>query len=208
MPDNDCHKPWYLLRGNAGEAYITRKDVLRWRLALQAVDTFKISVESPIVLDVDRCTLISEAAGLHVASLVSGDSLVKKTPLAFGAFYACMFIYGLPHILGWNAHFATSIERVLWRTANLALPVLALSIMVHLGVYVLVCHVLLKMANVSASRLEIELHIVGKYTVVFYLITYVVASGIMISESIRQLLVLTPDVFKQPSFASYWPHFA
>ena len=105
-------------------------------------------------------------------------------------------LYGLVHLLAWSDQFPTPLERQLWRISS----------------FVVTCSGLVEVFMVvSAEWLEERCKtlygiILGLILVVS--LAYVLASGFLIVESIRQLFFLDDAAYELPAWSNYWPHFS
>ncbi|KIY48199.1 hypothetical protein FISHEDRAFT_43651 [Fistulina hepatica ATCC 64428] len=125
-------------------------------------------------------------------SFILGDAVpgvegVYRSGLATPLLYA---MYGIPHFIGWNAVFPTSIEQTLWRTATIFIT----------GWGVILC---------IAVILIFRLYPHPKWSLIHVLIAfYGAASVYVVTESLRQLFYLPPGAYELPSWSNYWPHFS
>ena len=111
---------------------------------------------------------------------------------------ATRLLYGLPHFLGWNADFHTSHERLLWRISTVI--VTSSGLLTVLGA-ALLKYALRFMSPKHVSALE-------KVAAVIMVSAYIIASILLVIESIWQLFFLPPAAYKIASWANYWPHFS
>ena len=105
-------------------------------------------------------------------------------------------VYGMPHLLGWNAVFPSHTEQVLWRTAALAVTVS--------GCVTFVFAILLGIMGIIRNG---DTNYVLRSPLVT-LLPYVAASGYLLVESFRQLFSLPPGAFQLASWANMIPHFS
>jgi hypothetical protein len=101
-------------------------------------------------------------------------------------------LYGVPHFLGWSELFPTPFERQFWHISTCV---------VSGSLFFLVLFVL-----ALAIHLDIVIGLVAG--VILGGIAYVVASGFLLGESLRQLFFLDPAAYQLTSWSSYWPHFS
>ena len=100
-------------------------------------------------------------------------------------------IYGLPHFIGWNQLFPTPLERQIWRISTCVVTgsgFFFISILLTLDIFV----------NTGLSN------VIG---FILTSIVYMVASGFLLGESLRQLLFLDPAAYQLAPWSNYWPHF-
>lgn len=101
-------------------------------------------------------------------------------------------LYGVPHFLGWNQVFPTPLERQIWRISTCVVTCSGfffISILLTLDIFVNT-----RLSNVIGFNLTS--------------IVYMVASGFLLGESLRQLLFLDPAAYQLAQWSNYWPHFS
>lgn len=107
-------------------------------------------------------------------------------------------IYGVRRcVFGWDAHFATHAERALWRAATVVLSALGL---LPSSMFFAVQFTGFKKRRFGPA--------VAVLAYVAWPVMYILSSGYIIRQSIRQLFVLPEGAFRLPSFSSYLPHFS
>lgn len=184
--------PWYHHPRPIDETItLKRKDVERWQLAAQALQTYKLN---SIRLD----TYVDSDSSLQTTSFVAYynlQDLILNLHLPIAILTA---IYGLPHLIGWNASFPTTFEQFLWR----------------------VCAIILTCAGTMAGTIAVFMQIMkslgmfnigrGVYTLSVTVVTilYMVSSVYTVLEALRQLLFLPPQVYQLPAWSNYFPHVA
>ena len=99
-------------------------------------------------------------------------------------------LYGLPHFLGWSELFPSSLECQLWRVSAFVATLSGVPF-----VY------LVTLGNQSNRT-------IGMIGVGLTSIMYIVASGFLLGESLRQLFYLDPATYQLASWSNYWPHFS
>ena len=107
-------------------------------------------------------------------------------------------LYGLVHFLAWSDQFPTALERLLW----------------HVSSFVVTCSGLVQVFGISAlawcgvryNTFFISNSLATVIIIVIIPLTYVLASGFLIVESVRQLLFLDDAAYQLPSWSNYWPH--
>jgi len=99
-------------------------------------------------------------------------------------------LYGLPHFLGWSELFPSSLERLFWRVSTFMAT--------GSGVPFVFLVILGNQYNHSIGRIGLGLTS----------ILYIVASGFLIGESLRQLFYLDPGTYQLVPWSDYWPHFS
>ena len=206
------------IEGDEVVVYLCRREIMRWTLAIQAIRRYghwnstTTSLFGIIELP-GKAPLISEAAGLQSTSLQTDMSVVEAWWVIYVTFYTCMVVYGLPHVLGWNAHFATDVERTLWRAASLTLPFITVPFLMLVLISALFIRIqsfrFISIGRIFNSTLK-AVHRFMASRIVYIGIggIYVAFSGYLLAESVRQLFILPQDVFKQPSVSYFWPHFS
>ena len=105
-------------------------------------------------------------------------------------------LYGLVHFIAWNARFPTFLECILWRVAAFAVTSSGL-VMVAWGLTMLQLR-----SCLGRDSIFIKL---GMFAVLF---VYTLASGFLLTESIRQLFYLEPAAYRIPSWSNHFPHFS
>ena len=102
-------------------------------------------------------------------------------------------LYGLIHLLAWNDHFPTPLERRLWRVSSV----------------VITCSGLTGVSLMQIGRFFVE-DIKQAYVVILAVsliaLIHVLASGFLLIESFPQLFFLDPAVYELPSWSNYLPH--
>jgi len=96
-------------------------------------------------------------------------------------------LYGLPHLLGWSELFPTPLERQIWRISTCVVTgsgFFFISILLTLDIFV----------NLGLSN-EIGFILTS--------IVYMVASGFLLGESLRQLFFLDPAVYQLAPWSNY-----
>ena len=101
-------------------------------------------------------------------------------------------LYGVPHFLGWNQVFPTPLERQIWRISTCVVTVS--------GFFFI--SILLTLDNFVSTGLS---NVIGFNMTS---IVYMVASGFLLGESLRQLLFLDPAAYQLAPWSNYWPHFS
>jgi len=100
-------------------------------------------------------------------------------------------LYGAPHFLGWNQLFPTPLERQIWR----------ISTCVVTGSGFFFTSILLTLYIFVDTGLS---NVIGFISTS---IVYMVASGFLLGESLRQLFFLDPAAYQLAPWSNYWPHF-
>jgi len=109
-------------------------------------------------------------------------------------------LYGLIHLLAWNDHFPTTLERRLWRVSSVVVTCSGL-VGVTLGYY------LIPRIRLCPDTLEqVIIALLSPFLIMMPALAHVLASGFLIVESIRQLYFLDPAAYHLPSWSNYWPH--
>ena len=110
-------------------------------------------------------------------------------------------LYGLTHFLAWNEQFPTPMERVLWRISTCAVTCPGL-----VAVFLIWFR---KWLRQRTDFLDFTIDMFwGSIFFVVVLSAYVLASGFLIVESVRQLLFLDDAAYQLPAWSNYWPHFS
>jgi hypothetical protein len=101
-------------------------------------------------------------------------------------------LYGLPHFRGWSQLFPTPLERQIWRISTCVVTgsgFFFISILLTMDIFV----------NTGLSN------VIG---FILTSIVYMVASGFLLGESLRQLFFLDPAAYQLAPWSNYWPHFS
>lgn len=113
-------------------------------------------------------------------------------------------LYGLPHLLGLSADFATPFERTCWRVAT-STVVASAPLTVALGALWCACEAILK------GRRSLLQRVCARACCALFslfITLYVVASVLLVYVSLRQLFALPEGAFLQPGVSHYVPHFS
>ena len=105
-------------------------------------------------------------------------------------------LYGLVHFLAWSGRFPTPLERLLWRVSSFVVTCSGL-----VEIFVAVFFACLE----TWSKTVVPVLVVPIMFLVVPL-TYVLGSGFLIVESVRQLSFLDDAAYQLPSWSNYWPH--
>ena len=108
-------------------------------------------------------------------------------------------LYGLVHFLAWSDQFPTPLERLFWQVSSL----------------VMTCSGLVQVSLIlSVIWLDDRNKVVDliRYVLISFIFVvplgYVLASGFLIVESVRQLFFLDDAAYQLPVWSDYWPHFS
>ena len=107
-------------------------------------------------------------------------------------------VYGLLHLYGWNAQFASNAERVWWRLATVMILIFGVGGPL-LGYYILLARVQGK----EGRRVRY-----AKFLDLLGVVIYCVCALSLVIESFHQLVYLPDNAFELPSLSIYWPHFS
>ena len=129
-----------------------------------------------------------------------------------GAFYdhiAIAFspiLYGVIHFLVWSDKFPTPLEHLFWRISSVVVTCSGL-------VWVLLAFSLreledsyAKLGSGYAKFIHLMVLIPVALMVQTIPIAYIVSSGFLVAESLRQLFYLDPAVYQLAPWSNYWPH--
>lgn len=115
-------------------------------------------------------------------------------------------LYGLVHFLVWSDKFPTPLEHLFWRISSVVVTcsglvwvLLAFSLRELEGSYA-------KLESGCAKFMTLTVLIPVGLLVQTMPIAYIVASGFLVIESLRQLFFLDPAVYQVASWSNYWPH--
>lgn len=192
--------PWYArTRGPDNSVTLDPGDITRWKLATQAMETYKhglvdltsknINIPRVVRYKGLGSTLCEKQYGFHHIAWWSAATITTMT------------VYGLPHLYGWNVLFPTLKESELWRAATVTLLTLA-------PVVVLPCIASHLTKDNKKSFLGQMATWSRHITHVLWPLAYVFASGYLMVESLRQLADLPLEAFYLPSWSVYFPHFS
>ena len=117
-------------------------------------------------------------------------------------------LYGVVHFLVWSDKFPTPLEHLFWRISSVVVTCSGL-------VWVLLAFSL-RQLEVSHAKLEsgcakfmnLMVLIPVGLMVQTIPIAYIVSSGFLVVESLRQLFYLDPAVYQLAPWSNYWPHLA
>ena len=174
---------------------LSQNDIMRWNLAGDYTKK-----NEPHTLDYETSHIQLNTSLSIYSSLGSFSSRYLpgyEAPLAFAI---CTAAYGTPHIIGWDAHFPTHTQRLLWHVSSVILPAcgclyfIPRSLLWFYGKYITRVKFLVSGRGI----------VLGFIPLVF--LVYILASGFLVVTSIQQLTILPPEVFRQPSIANLWPH--
>ena len=130
----------------------------------------------------------------------TGDNKLPNAEFSvFTSIAIAPILYGLMHFLAWSDQFPTPLERLLWRVSSLVVTCSGL-VEVILGFFGGQWDGRYGTGNVISKGLLFFTTIVP--------IAYVLASGFLIVESVRQLSFLDDAAFQLPAWSNYWPHFS
>ena len=144
---------------------------------------------------------IFHSAPGSLANNTRSDPVVEWTITAVSP-----ILYGLIHLLAWSDHFPTPLERRIWRVSSVVVTCSGL-----VGVLLLLVVQFLRRSSLPPDhplhRLNHGLHRPVAYLAVYYLpVVHVLASGLLLVESFRQLFFLDPAAYQLPAWSNYWPH--
>ena len=126
------------------------------------------------------------------------------------AIYAIMavspMIYGLLHFLAWSGRFPTPLEHLLWRVSSGVVTCSGL-LFISFGFAAKYIEKKSYDRGYFIARLFELLSWLMMLGSVLIPLVYVLASGFLLVESLRQLLFLAPAAYQLPSWSNYWPHF-
>lgn len=175
--------PWYNRpRGNGNAVVLSREDLQRWRLAARGLRRW-----GDTQLRQAR-VLVSRHGGLQMSVFKHGETTWWPT-----VSLAIATAYGVIHLIAWNAHFPTPVERRLWHYAAVTLIILGIAFFQYSAVS----------AQQDTLGRRISLWLFNSC-----LILYPLASGYVLLESTRQLLYLPEGAFVLPNLSIYLPHFS
>ncbi|KAF5367589.1 hypothetical protein D9757_010640 [Collybiopsis confluens] len=204
-------KPWYAVYRQAIESesaglptvsscihrrlpvHLYPEDTYRWTLAFRAMQRYRLQPFPPthkpyVVFD----STLQSHTDYKERSLTG---LIRSNLAALGL----TLIYGFPHILGWNAHFPTAIEKHLWRIATVAVTVWGTA-MTSIVIGIVVTK---KGLGLDVWNREGETPLVASAGLL-----YLVCACFLLFESLRQLFYLTPAAYQLASWSNYWPYFS
>jgi len=130
-------------------------------------------------------------------------------------------LYGLVHFLAWNDNFPAPLEQLLWRASSFVVTFSGLvgSALVYYSMKREMKTEMRpagrlywrRMVTISPSGIgrAVLLSIVRMAMPIVRMAMsalYVVASGFLITESLRQLFFLDSTAYQLPSWSNYWPH--
>ena len=110
-------------------------------------------------------------------------------------------LYGLVHFLAWSGHFPTSLERLLWRVSSV---VVTCSGFVAFSSGFTTKYIFKLVDN----RWKMFLLPIPLMLLCMVPLSYMLSSGFLIVESLRQLFYLDPAAYELVSWSNYWPHFS
>ena len=112
--------------------------------------------------------------------------------------------YGLVHFLAWNDNFPIPLEQLLWRASSF---VVTFSGLVGSALVYTSMKRQMKSIPYMGGKFHFKALGVTAAVLLFLLsIVYVVASGFLVTESLRQLFFLDSTAYQLPSWSNYWPH--
>lgn len=169
------------------------EDVLRWTLASQAVRKYGL-------LDVqkDKPYVIPHSPMLLIDSDIKGIRGLYISLL----FISLFAIYGSTHLLGWDAPFPNTTEKLLWRCSAIyiaSFPLLGL---------VIACFTDWIIDHARHSILWRSTTLSAQVALISLPVLYAVASSCILVESFIQLWYLDPKAYLLPTFSNYFPHFS
>ncbi|KAF7980339.1 hypothetical protein HWV62_38767 [Athelia sp. TMB] len=193
---NSRAEPWYAKRREPNEPVVLHPaDTERWKLAYAAMERYGLlrsGVELP------EKPYLSPQTTLQSSSDFKGRGIKAIVHSNLSAI-ALTLIYGLPHFLGWNAHFPTPLEQLLWRIATLAVTLWGAAMA---SVVALIITIRLLMKDFTGERRGETVLVACASSL------YIVTAGYLLVESMRQLLYLEPAAYALPSWSNYLPHFS
>ena len=204
--------PWYAY-GSSDAAIEQHATALRWTLASQACRKYCLS--PPSHLPSHPVAFVTPVAHLQASSSSRHEQLpdsnvkgfrLRRTLIAV----VLTTVYGTPHLIGWDAAFATPIEQRLWRAASIIVMAIGGTMLVLVFVGSNVFDVIL--GAVTADRWMTRVMrrlsmVVGRILVLSGGILYILASAYLVLESFKQLFALPSQAFVLPSWSDYLPHF-
>lgn len=194
--------PWFNKpRLEGGNALLAHTDILRWTHASHAMNNPNTGDLVKSFACDNNAVYIAPDTGLHSTAFM-GSHAFALTIHATLTGMAITTLYGLPHLLGWNARFAHDVERRLWRISTIALTSLG-AVYGLFGLAVLV---------VCSAPRESVVEFISFFAVMIISccapVVYTFASGYLLGESIRQLLILPAGSFHLPNLSIYLPNFS
>jgi hypothetical protein len=116
----------------------------------------------------------------------------KGEPMGLCATIGEILIFGAIHIGGWNFHFASFAEQLIWRVASVSCT--AIPPLVFLAVFY--------MGQLKRKRLLVVALVVGGGTV-----SYIVCRLCMFVEMFTSLRAVPASVYQTPQWSQYFPAF-
>ena len=128
-----------------------------------------------------------------------GNRVQIKESTMFVTVIISPIIYGLVHFLAWSDQFPTPLERLFWFVSSL---VVTCSGLVQVSLIVSI-----KWLETIGRAVDLIRFVLAAFLFIVPL-AYVLGSGFLIIESVRQLLFLDDAAYRLPTWSNYWPHFS
>jgi len=189
--------PWHAQDRNRGSnVTLLPQDIIRWKLASRAMGRYGISLEVLKRRGERAIPYVRSTSSFEYLSIFSrGAGIPHRKALAIAIF----FIYGVAHIIGWNAQFPSLLQKNLWHIAT--------AIITCTGIGYAIAADLVDFAiERSYRRAAVVGTILLGGMMCIVLLVYPTSSLYLLVESFRQLLSLPSDAYKMPSWPNYWPH--
>ncbi len=195
--------PWYYRGGPSHEHHDeTKRRNVRWNLAIEATQKY------PRLFSLTSKEYVAPTASLQ-GYTTDDDYVVTNYPGAqfAGSTILLGAVYGLPHLLGFAVTFPIAIERSLWLLAAVLVAVTGIGMLVTSALAGILLGIFFGLLSIII-RIDFNYGRVNDLVFVLGTVLYVLASGFIVVESVKQIFALPPAAFDLPSWGRYWPHFA
>ncbi|RDX40470.1 hypothetical protein OH76DRAFT_1476174 [Lentinus brumalis] len=195
--------PWYYRGGPSHEDRDESKPRnVRWNLAIEATQKY------PTLLSLTSREYVAPTASLQGYTR-NDDYVVTNHPAAqfSGSTILLGAVYGLPHLLGFAVMFPSAIERTLWLVATVLVAATGIGMLVTSVLAGILLGIFFGLLSIII-RFDFNYGRVNDLVFVLGTVLYVLASGFIVVESVKQIFALPPAAFDLPSWGRYWPHFS
>ena len=190
--------------GSLSLVLVENSDCFRWERAMASTSTIQDGIYNPD-LEGHPLQMVSEADALrdepYSPQIYPGYDQIPWGSVS-GLFTS--LVYGLLHLYGWNAQFATDFERAWWHLATVAILIIGVGGPVLN--YIVLAHAQRNKGDKHSAKDKWLAF--SEFLDVCGVVFYCICALSLVIDSFRQLAYLPNNAFELPSLSIYWPHFS
>ena len=214
--DLDFDKPLNLLSqmgtqypGLRTSCWLDATDLRRFELCSKALQQYSPEIDRhdlyksnyPFVSTLSDC--VGNWPSLVTLAAISPGDGMKHAISAIGGIAVAIFIYGGLHLLAWNAPFASTAQKVLWRFSGTCV---ASSGIFGLAIMLTMRKSMLWGPDTLEGILNLYTLISFPFVVLVAVSALVLARTFLVVECFLQLAHLPQSAYQLPSWSQYFPH--